>query len=164
MLNLSLYIPTNYLKDPTAKAVFLAGPIQGSKDWQSKAIRIIHKIKPKVIIFSPRRKYLDGEFDYNEQVDWETYHLNVAGKRGVILFWLAKESKHDCSRSYAQTTRAELFEWKVRYEEDKAKIVIGIEKGFSGERYIRRRFAQDCPKVEVFNSLEQTCKKALQML
>lgn len=33
---------------------------------------------------------------YNEQVDWETFHLRKAGENGCVLFWLAKEEVQDC--------------------------------------------------------------------
>jgi hypothetical protein len=40
-------------------------------------------------------------------------------------------------------------------------LVVGIEHGFSGERYIARRFGQDCPEVPILNNLEQTCLAAI---
>jgi hypothetical protein len=158
----NVYIPPEYVEGEKS-IIFLAGPIQGAPDWQSKAQEIIHGINPLVTIASPKRPF-NKNLQYNEQADWETYHLRKAGQNGVIIFWLAKEETHVCERAYAQTTRAELFEWKVRHERDGAKIVIGIEEGFSGTRYIKRRFSQDCSEVPILDSLEETCKKALEML
>lgn len=149
------------LKGP---AIFLAGPIQGALDWQKSAAQIITKLSPKTNIANPRREYLDGEFVYAKQVDWETYFLNLAAKSGVILFWLAKEHTHNPERAYAQTTRFELAEWKVRHERDGVKLALGIEPGFSNERYIRRRFGQDCPGVTVSSTLEATCQDAVRLL
>ena len=143
--------------------IFLAGPIRGAQDWQGEAIKIIHRINPQISIASPRREYLDGEFVYERQVDWETKYLRRSAKNGVILFWLSKEFEHDHGRAYAQTSRFELAEWKMRHEHDGAKLVIGIEDGFTGARYIRRRFSQDCPNVLILNSLEDTCKKAVEL-
>jgi hypothetical protein len=40
-------------------------------------------------------------------------------------------------------------------------LVVGIEEGFTGERYIRRRFGQDVPDVPILGSLVQTCKAAI---
>jgi hypothetical protein len=99
---------------------------------------------------------------YNEQVDWETYHLRKAGENGAILFWLAKESEHRCDRAYAQTSRGELFEWKKEHEYKGANLVVGIEEEFTGARYIRRRFSQDCPDVPICSTLKETCKKAIE--
>ncbi len=144
--------------------IFLAGPIQGAKDWQKEAVKIIHGLDPSINIASPKRDYLDGEFVYEKQVDWETHNLRKAAQNGVILFWLAKEDKHNCGRAYAQTSRFELAEWKIKHERDGVKLVIGIEDGFTGARYIRRRFSQDCPDVAILNSLEETCKKAVELL
>jgi len=100
---------------------------------------------------------------YAEQVDWETHYLRRAGKDGVVFFWLAKEFKHQCDRAYAQTSRFELGEWKVRHERDGAKLVVGIEEGFTNARYIRRRLMQDCPDVGVCGTLETTCLQAAQL-
>lgn len=162
-----LITPPTYLKTIDGPLIFLAGPIQGSYKWQEKAIQIISKIAPEVYIANPRREIdLDKEFSpemYNEQVDWETYHLRKAGEKGAILFWLAKETKHLCERSYAQTSRFELGEWKTRHEKDGANLIIGIEEGFTGAKYIRRRLAQDCPKIMICPTLEETCKEAIRL-
>jgi hypothetical protein len=144
--------------------VFLAGPIQGAADWQADAISYLTASAPTLNIASPRRWYLPGTFDYGAQVDWETHHLRRAAENGVILFWLAAEREHDCNRSYAQTTRFELAEWKIRHERDGVLIVVGIEEGFSGAPYIRRRLAQDCPAVPVVTSLEEACDRTVKQL
>jgi hypothetical protein len=156
-----IYTPVEYMETDFDKPViFLAGPIQGAPNWQDTAIEIIHSQMPEVIIASPRKDYLDNSFNYNEQVDWESYHLEKAASTGVIMFWLAREVEHDPERAYAQTTRAELFDWKNR----PGNIVIGIESGFSGEKYIRRRFKQDRPEVKIFDTLEETCLATLQLV
>lgn len=139
--------------------VFLAGPIQGTPDWQAKAIERLGELAPSVHVASPRREYLPGEFIYEAQVDWETHHLRRAAEDGVVMFWLAKEIEHDSARAYAQTTRAELFEWKVRHQRDETLLVVGIEEGYSGAKYIRHRFTQDCPEVPILDSLDETCCK-----
>jgi hypothetical protein len=148
--------------------IFLAGPIQGAADWQSEATRIIHSIDPEQYIASPRRliparRYF-SETMFNEQVDWETYHLRKAGENGAVMFWLAREYDHMCERAYAQTSRAELFEWKMRHERDRAKMAVGIDEGFTGSRYIIRRFTQDCPEVPILRTLEETCGEAMRMI
>jgi len=156
--------------DVEGPLIFLAGPIMGAYNWQKEAIAIIQKNAPEINIASPRRDLAkdcmpDGDFSeeiYNEQVDWETHYLQRAGKDGMVLFWLAKEFKHACERAYAQTTRAELFEWKVYHQVYGAKLAVGIEEGFTGARYIKRRFSQDCPDIPVCNSLEETCMKAIE--
>jgi hypothetical protein len=154
-------LPPQIQEDIPGQVIFLAGPIQGAPDWQGEAIRILGARASDIFIASPRRKYLDGDFDYGKQVDWETYYLRRASVRGVILFWLAKEAVHDCGRAYAQTTRFELAEWKVRHERDGVKVAVGIEEGFPGAKYVRKRLAQDCPKIPLCDSLEGVCSAAI---
>jgi nucleoside 2-deoxyribosyltransferase-like protein len=150
-------------RELTGPVVFLAGPIQGTADWQSRAIERLGTLAPSLHVASPRRDRLSEDFDYVEQYDWETMHLRRAAQDGVVMFWLAKETTHHPERAYAQTTRAELFEWKVRHERDGSRLIIGIEEGFSGARYIRHRFAQDCPDVPILDSLERTCRQVAAM-
>lgn len=146
--------------------IFLAGPIQGAPDWQSKAIEIIHTINPLVLIANPRRPLfpIDNENAFDEQVDWETKYLNKAGENGLILFWLAKETEIIPGRAYAQTTRWELATWKERHVVHGVKLVIGIEEGFLGEKYIRKMLTKENPDIQVLNSLEEICKTALLFL
>jgi hypothetical protein len=154
-----LILPPDY--PPVAgPLVFLAGPIQGAPAWQAEAIRILGELAPHAHVANPRRDYAPGEFEYAAQVDWETHHLRRAAADGVILFWLAHEAEHECGRAYAQTTRFELAEWKVRHERDGIRLVVGIEDGFTGAKYIRRRLAQDCPAVPVCASLAEACQQA----
>jgi len=137
--------------------IFLAGPIQGTWNWQESVIESLKDLESSFVIASPRRQKIDRknftDVTYNEQVDWETEYLRRAK---IIVFWLAKETKHDCKRAYAQTTRFELAEWKLKYESNMTKfdLIVGIEPGFSGERYIRRRFEQDSPSTFICDSLE----------
>ena len=79
------------------------------------------------------------------------------------MFWLAKEFEHNCKRAYAQTTRFELAEWKMRHEYEGAKLVVGVEEGFTGAKYIKRRFPQDCPEVPLCSTLEETCREAVKL-
>lgn len=168
---MTLILPPNYLEEINS-LIFLAGPIQGAERWQDKAVEIIENYAADIFIASPRRSLefdrtlKKGSFtkeDYNQQVDWETYHLKVASEKGTVMFWLAKEFKHYCGRPHGQTSRFELGEWKVKHEKDGINLIVGIEKGFTNERYIRRRFAQDCPDMPLCFTLEETCKEAIRL-
>lgn len=152
-----LILPPEY-PDIMGPLVFLAGPILGAEDWQSKAIKILKAIRPDLRIASPRKKYVHTEFDHKRQVDWETHHLWRASINGAIMFWLAKEFEHNCQRAYAQTSRFELGEWKAEHKRCGVLLAVGIEEGFPGGRYIRHRLSQDCPNVPICSSLEITCK------
>lgn len=153
--NLVLHPPE--IVDVDGRVVFLAGPIQGTPDWQARAAEHIHFVDNDIVIASPRKDYLDEEFIYEAQVDWETHFLNRAAKRGGIMFWLASQTEETPGRAYAQTSRFELGEWKVRYNKGGIKLVVGIEEGFGNARYIRRRFEQDCPNVPIYRTLLSTC-------
>jgi hypothetical protein len=144
--------------------VYLAGPIQGAPDWQAEALRRLQAQDPDLAVASPRREYLPNTFDLAAQVDWETHHLRRAAQCGVILFWLAREAVRLPDRCYGQTSRFELAEWKVRHERDGVRLVVGIEEGFSGARYIRHRFRQDCPAVPLPASLEEACRAAVDVV
>jgi hypothetical protein len=152
--------PTNATIDggPHQVFLFLAGPIQGAADWQAEAYQHLSNLWKALdgilTVCNPRRKD-DSQFQYAQQVDWETLHLHLAAQQGVILFWLAKENKHTCDRSYAQTTRFELGEWSARAPDS---IVIGIEEGFTGAKYIRHRM----PGTKIYTTLRETCEAAIQ--
>lgn len=156
-----LYPPT--ITPVEGPLVFLAGPIQGAPDWQADAIRWFAENAPTISVASPRRIDRTAAFDYAAQVDWETHHLRRAAERGVILFWLAGEAVSVPGRAYAQTSRFELAEWKVRHERDNVRLAVGIDDGFSGARYIRHRFGQDCPRVPVVSSLAAVCAAAAEL-
>lgn len=149
--------------ETTGPVIFLAGPIQGGPDWQTVAARLIHDIDPGIIVASPRKDYPEGTFIYERQVDWETHFLRTAGRSGVIAFWLAAQIEETPGRAYAQTTRFELAEWKMRHEYEGTKLTIGIEEGFGNARYIRRRFAQDTPDVLIVDTLEEMSQNAVDL-
>lgn len=144
--------------------VFLAGPIQGPPDWQAEAIRWFAECAPTVSVASPRREIPRAQFEYAAQVDWETHYLRLAAASGAILFWLAREAVSVPGLAYAQTTRFELAEWKVRHERDGVRLAVGVEDGFSGERYTRHRFGQDCPRVPLVSSLAAVCAATVELL
>lgn len=143
--------------------IFLAGPIQGAPEWQTDAASIIHDLDPSITVASPRKDYPEGAFVYERQVDWETHFLREAGRVGVIAFWLANQVDETPGRAYAQTTRFELAEWKMRHEYEGVKLTLGIEEGFGNARYIRRRFSQDSPDVRIADSLEEMCRNAVDL-
>jgi len=159
-MNAQLILPNTFL-ETELPVIFLAGPITSAPNWQETAIKYLLSNKSDIVVASPRRQTREGKpLDFtdemfDEQVDWETYYLNKAAKNGTILFWLAKEAIPHPQRSYAQTTRFELAEWKTKYQQQKFNLCLGIENGFTGAKYIKRRFAQDCPEIVIFDNLEK---------
>jgi hypothetical protein len=150
-----LYIQPPSIIDVEGPVIFLGGPIQGAPLWQPQAASLIHK-ELEIVVASPRKEYEDGTFIYEKQVDWETFFIRRAAKYGAIMFWLANQQEETPGRAYAQTSRIELGESKIKHETEGINLVIGIEPGFGNERYIRRRFAQDCPDVPILDNLNDT--------
>jgi calcineurin-like phosphoesterase family protein len=113
--------------------IFLAGPIQGAPKWQfSLPIN-----NPKIIWLSPRRENKEN-FNYDEQVNWETNCLIISD---IILFWIPEPIEKIEGRDYAQTTRIEFGEYLARGK----KIIIGINKNFPGRKY----FEYKCKKYKI---------------
>ena len=129
--------------------VFLAGPIQGAPDWQSKLPEI-----ENVVYLSPRREsYPVPNFDYNEQVEWETQALRSAN---IVLIWIPKEDESIAGRSYAQTTRFEVGENMARGK----NIILGIDESFPGRRYFEYKVKKyGVLGDKVFSTLEECVKQ-----
>lgn len=133
------------------KLVFLAGPIMGAENWQQRAIADLADLD--IYIANPRREKSDN-FNYDRQVEWETFYLSRAD---VVMFWLPLEAQHVEGRSYAQTSRFELGEWLGRTDFNRRAgkaVVIGIEDGFPGKSYVCKR-CENSP-CRVFDSYRQT--------
>ena len=166
---MNLYTPPDYCNS-TNSLIFLAGPIQGAPRWQNEVIKFFANYP--INIASPRyigkNEEMIGDWTPNitfqQQIDWELYHLNLAGEKGVILFWLSNESKHLCKYPFAQTSRFELGEWKERHLSRSSKLVVGIENNFPGSVYIEHRLSKECPKIPIEKSLTLTCEKALELI
>ena len=157
------YIQPPELVEVVGPVIFLNGPIQGAPMWQPEAAKLI-LARQQIAIASPRKDYSNETFVYEKQVDWETHFRQRAAKLGVHLFWLAKQVEDTPGRAYAQTTRLELGESKMLHERDGINLVIGIEPGFGNERYIRRRFSQDCPDVPITDNLQETIELTLEVI
>ncbi len=64
-------------------------------------------------------------------------------------------------RSYAQTTRFELGEAVTTHRFTGARVVVGIEDGFTNARYLRRAIAKKASGIPFCASFEETCRKAI---
>lgn len=150
--------PGEHTTNPT---IFLAGPIQSAPAWHNDAIEfLIHFSNNNAAydIASPKLLEKPKLFLYDAQVSWETKYLKHSADTGVILFWLANPiiDELDPTRSYAQTTRFELAEWYGKSCYDKnIKLVVGIEPGFHGERYIKYRMSNTMP---IYDNLKNVCE------
>lgn len=155
-----------------APTIFLAGPIQGAPDWQSKATELIRHnagLSPLgVVIANPRRPVLDSEnFNYSEQVEWEKTHLRRAAEHGVIIFWYAQQDPgepYEEGRPYAKTTFGEINRvagW-LDYN-SQINVVVGIEPGFDG---LSRRYTEELlleKSIPQLTTLEQVAEAAVRI-
>lgn len=174
---MALILPTNFIDVQSARVFFLAGPVLGGGDWQHEAIKSLWKSEMGAYIVCPVRypethelyKYgLSGSNPFTRQAEWERYYLELASKQGCILFWLPEESKLDPRPAgngpYARDTYQELGEWRMRMKFEKARVVIGMERGFPGASVTSFNFRAVLGDTFDFeNSLEDTVQAAIKM-
>lgn len=161
-----LFLPPDY-KYESGPLIFLGGPIKGSARWQDQAIATITGLDSSINIATPRRASSTFKsFTDQEHIDqdrWERFHLDKAGEKGAILFWMARETVHNCERPHGKTTGREFGRYLERHLTRGYKVVVGIEQGFSSARYDRLLLADEYPKVTVFSTLNETCIKAVEL-
>jgi hypothetical protein len=141
--------------------VYLSGPIQGTADWHADAIAFLGDIAPELHVASPRARNFTGGPEVH--MAWEQAFIECAALDGVILFWLARETSHRCNRTYAAQIRFELGEWAVKSSIGLARLVVGIERGFTGGPYLQRRLTTSYPQVPVCRTLRQACAAAAEL-
>lgn len=142
---MTINCPNNLPKKKNKWYVFLAGPIQGAPDWQHNMPEI-----DGVTWLSPRRTSYNN-FNYDEQVKWETECLRIAD---VVMFWVPEPAEVVEGRDYAQTTRTEYGEMLARGK----KVIIGINRKFPGRRYFVSK-AEQYGLNGVHDTLENTIKE-----
>ena len=130
--NLIIKCPNKLPDKKTKWYIFLAGPILGAPEWQNNVPHI--NVDEEIILLSPRRENYDN-FNYDEQVNWETICLRTAD---IILFWIPEEKEKIKGHEYAQTTRTEYGEYLARGK----KIIVGTNKNFIGRRYFETKAKQ----------------------
>lgn len=141
--------------------IYLAGPIQGAANWQAEAIDILGELAPDIHVASARGSDFKGGVD--RHLVWEQLFTERAAQNGVILFWCGRELSHRCNRTYAAQMRFDLGEWTVKSSIGLARIVVGIERGFTGGPYLQRRYALNYPHVPVCRVLRQACAVAVEL-
>jgi hypothetical protein len=166
-------VPKTLVEPVEGPLIFLAGPIRGAPNWQNEAIQRILQKNGNATITSPRRevresisKYvLSGNDAYfTRQRAWERYYLEIAAKKGAILFWLPGETEHSCEKAYGAMTRIELGQWMTRYKSDHSiRICVGSDGKFSELDTIKYDLSLDCPDMPIKNTLEETCLEALRL-
>ena len=96
-----------------------------------------------------------NDFNYSEQVAWESFYLKRASEYGAIIFWLPLAKEQQKGRSYAQTTRFEIGEWwGKKQQNNKINIIVGGNKSFDGLRYIEHKFNEIDEDFKIKNKLD----------
>lgn len=176
MASVNIFLSPNDTQYPSKGLnIFLAGPILGTDDWQTEAsgtlirLGIMDNDNERIInVFNPRRPQFTDLKDFSddtfyEQVDWEHDHLARTKLDGVTVFWLANKTIDMPHRNYALTTLFELGEAIGAHEHGATNpIVVGIEPGFTNEKYLRYTINKKAPLVTVTSSLDDTCLAAYQ--
>lgn len=128
---------------------FLAGPIRGGGDWQSRMAEHIIGREPSALIACPSRwdskhrlaRHFHQPFSNaeNRQLVWERHYLKEAGLEpgvsGCVIFWLSLESvkhPHPGPEPYAMDTRREIGKFTAFAEMMSVRMVVGGDKDFHG--------------------------------
>jgi len=166
-------IPKTYVKEIKEPLIFIAGPIRGAPNWQDEAIGILLSQESSLTVASPRRGVrdkisswvIDGDEDYfPRQRAWERHYLDIASRRGAVLFWLPGEEEHKCEKVYGAMTRVELGQWMTHYSyDDSVRFCIGSDGRFKEMRTIIFDLQIDAPDKIINPTLEETCNEALRL-
>jgi hypothetical protein len=145
---------------PEGILVYLAGPQAYMPDWQSDAIAFL-QINDSISIASPREARDARVAKTSEEqilhLEWEQYYREYAYQRGVMICWFPKQQE-GFSQSKAMIEFGEVF---ARAYLQNAHLLVGIEPGFEGETYIRNLLASKKPAIDIAETLEMLCEKAL---
>src|SRR5271157_3487310 len=80
------------MPETITKSIFLAGPTprnqKEQESWRPEAIKYLKDKGFDGVVFAPEGR--DGKFkmDYDDQIEWEEKHLNVAD---CIAFWVPRD-------------------------------------------------------------------------
>lgn len=144
--------------------VFLAGPIQGSPDWQTPTASRLLANHDRLLVASPRRTELGTDFNKRKQVEWELDHLWLALQLGGVAFWFAAQDHslpYKPGRPYAQTSRVEIGAVSMAQRiEPKTRVWVGFDPQYSrngggSEEYIRLARTWFAGVDEVYDSLDE---------
>ena len=155
---LKILLPKSSYKTEQYPLFFLAGPVQGTRDWRQEAVPLLEdavgtgyaalpcRYKPNHPLRQREGERLESTFP--RQLAWEQHYLDRAGGesggQGCIIFWLAKEDirfARTDGKPYAMETRAELGEWRGRLMYRKnLRVVVGAEREFPGLDEIEYNF------------------------
>lgn len=136
-----------------SKSIFLAGPSPREAthaNWRPEALKLLEEIGYDGIVFIPLPRDGNWAHSYDDQIDWETEHLNMSD---IVAFWIPR----DMMDLPALTTNVEFGMWF-----DSGKAVLGYPEGAPHMRYLTRHAKSE--QVPIFNSLEETLKESVKRI
>lgn len=165
--------------------IFLAWPIAWAWWWQEIATRYIEEktknSSKQVIIIDPSRFIIDWkwekrhtpwyEYKFSRQRAWERFYLDATANNGWrILFWLPTQREiipnnpnWTQKKSYASTTRQELWTAMIRYPES---LIVWIDEEFQESSIIEDdfKFYTNNPDFPIYDSLEECCEEVVKLI
>lgn len=163
-------IPPHPIRHPENPVVFLAGPVQGTDNWQAEAADILLQSPVNMSIISPRGNQElynapSAWLERGEQNPWEKHHLRLARDTGVLAMWMAEQTYETPGRAYAQTSRIEfgrIAGW-LDYKSD-IKFVFGISPRYQGGNatYLQEVCAEH--NISVQHDLGDWCLEIIERL
>lgn len=165
--------------------IFLAWPIAWAWWWQEVATKYFKEnarnCKKQIIIIDPSRYIIEWksekkftpwyEYKFSRQREWERHYLDATANNGwKILFWLPVQKEiipnnpnWTQKKSYASTTRQELWTAMIRYPDS---VIVWIENNFPEWSIISDdfKFYTNNPDFPIYWSLEECCEEAVKLI
>lgn len=137
------------------KSIFLAGPTPRDAEtisWRIEAIKYLNENRFDGTVYIPEDEFIRKN-DYVDQAEWEREALTNAT---IIIFWIPRELE----KMPAFTTNVEFGYWLAKTSD---KIIYGRPDSAKKIKYLDWLYKKESD-IEVFNSLEETIKKALEII
>ena len=137
------------------KSIFLAGPTPRDKEtisWRNEAIKILKEKNFDGIVYIPEDEFVRKN-DFIDQAEWERKALFNAT---VIMFWIPRELE----KMPAFTTNVEFGYWISKNPE---KVIYGRPDNARKIKYLDWLYKKES-KINVFNKLEETIEKSLELI
>lgn len=132
-------IPPNQITESENPVVFLAGPVQGARNWQARVgADLLSQSLTDITVVSPRGNpplYAPTSYWMSEglQTPWEKHHLKLARDQGVLAVWMAEQIYETPGRVYAQTSRIEFGRIAGWLDYNPAiSFVFGVDPKYKG--------------------------------